>query len=100
MPGIPAWRIQLDQLSQWWARRAASGFDLTTLTSITAYANALAQFGWYTSSPTAYAARMTAVDALVSVQSATGVNTQGTSLTTMTLVTAAGILLLIYMIRK
>jgi hypothetical protein len=88
------------QLSLWWGRRAASGFDLTTLTSVTAYANALAQFGWYTSSPTAYIARMTALDALVSLQSSSGINTQGVSLTTMTLFTAAGVLLLIYMVRR
>lgn len=90
----------LQTQSNWWGRRSAAGFDLTTLTSITAWANALAQFQWYTSSPTAYAARMTAVSALVSLQASTGTNTQGVDLTTISLGTALVIGLGIYLIVK
>jgi hypothetical protein len=89
------------QLSQWWQNRVAkNGFDLTTLTSITAYANALYQFGWYTSSPTAYAARMLGVSTLVSFQSSTGINTEGFDLTTMGALTAGAMLLLVLAMRK
>lgn len=82
------------QLSVWWQRRAAGGFDLTTLTSITAYANALYQFGWYTSSPTAYAARMTAVSALVDFQNSTGISTQKIDPTVMLVAIGLGVVVL------
>lgn len=77
------------ELSAWWGRRASAGFDLTTLATIDAYAQALKNFGWYQSAEPAYAARMTAVSALVSFQQATGINTGGTSLTTMSVAAAA-----------
>lgn len=85
------------EVSAWWARRAADGFDLSTLTSIKNYADALKQFGWYTSSATAYAARMAAVDALVQLQQATGVNTQGVGLETIS-VAAIGLGVVLYMV--
>jgi len=88
------------ELSAWWARRVSQdGFDLGTLTSISAYAGALKQFGWYQSSQLAYAARMTAVDGLVSLQSM-GINTQGQSLTTISLVGIAAIALGVYFIME
>jgi hypothetical protein len=69
------------EISGWWQRRSQAGFNLATLTSIDAYATALQTYGWFTSPETAYAARMQAVDALVSLEAAVGFSTQGTSLT-------------------
>ncbi len=87
------------ELSAWWSRRATeNGFDLSTLTSAKAYANALKSFKYYGSSPVAYRARMTAVDALVSVQADTGVNTQGTSLTTISVGAMGAFALVLYLL--
>jgi flagellum-specific peptidoglycan hydrolase FlgJ len=69
------------EISGWWQRRSQAGFNLITLTSIDAYATALQTYGWFTSPEPAYAARMLAVDALVSLEGTTGISTQGTSLT-------------------
>jgi hypothetical protein len=86
------------ELSGWWARRAAAGLDLSTLTSIDAYAQALANAGWYKSAEPAYALRMKAVDSLVNFQNSTGINTQGVSLDLAGVGVAAAIVGLIYIL--
>lgn len=63
--------------SAWWGRRAAAGFDLTTLTTPQAFVNELAAIGWFTSSPTAYLARLNSLLTLVNIQASTGVDTTG-----------------------
>lgn len=63
--------------SQWWARRAAGGFDLTTLTTPQAFVNELAAVGWFTSSPNAYLSRLNSLLTLVNIQASTGVDTTG-----------------------
>lgn len=86
---FPTVENSLHEQSAWWQRRIDDdGFDITTLTSVPNFANALATFQWYTSSPAAYIARMYAVAPLVSLQSS-GINTQGVSLTTLSIGTLA-----------
>lgn len=63
--------------SQWWQRRANAGFDLTTLTTPQAFVNALAQYQWFTSSPSAYLSRLNTLLTLVNIQQSTGVDTTG-----------------------
>jgi hypothetical protein len=63
--------------SAWWGRRAAAGFDLTTLTTPKAFVNELAAVGWFTSSPAAYLSRLNSLLTLVNIQASTGVDTTG-----------------------
>lgn len=78
----------IHEISGWWQRRIAAGFDPSTLNSYGTFADTLETFGYYGSSPIAYAARLAAVDQLVSLQ-AEGISTQGMSLTTISLGTLA-----------
>jgi hypothetical protein len=67
------------ETSYWWQRRAAAGFDLTSLTTRTAFVAELVAIGWFTSGATAYTARMAAVSTLIAFQASTGIITQGVS---------------------
>lgn len=89
----------IHEISGWWQRRVGEdNFNLASLTDLTAFANALKQFGYYGSSAEAYALRLAAVDKLVSVQAASGINTSGVGLTTISIGAVGVIALLAWLV--
>ena len=90
----------VQEQSAWWARRAAAGFDLTTLTTTTAYVAELAAAGWFTSGQTAYLNRLNYCLTLVNIQSATGLDTTGYTGQYGELIAAAAVIAIIYMVVK
>jgi hypothetical protein len=93
--------------SAWWARRAAAGFDLTTLTTPAAFVAELAAMQWFGSSVAAaqaaapaYLSRLNYCLTLVNIQASTGLDTTGYLGQYGQIIAAAAVIGVIYIVMK